>query len=247
MRDQVNEAVSHQHRLIAERGRRLLECLVPHFQAEPLRQDKRQPMQHSVRVAVGLDAVRQLVEQRGRQAFDATKTGRFPGPLTSSRPQRAVELSTWRVANESPGGLRLQGSAPSLGDSQSGDLIGVLETAPSDHPTSVNLSVIRWIRVGEDEQFAMGVEHLNAPAVTVDCRTLDDEAESAESIPCLLLSGTRDGAVPTTLLTGKDIYNEGGTLSVTQDGKMVSVRMGKRVMETASFDQFQFEQLTDET
>jgi hypothetical protein len=85
------------------------------------------------------------------------------------------------------------------------------------------------------------VQHLHAPAVPVDCASLEEAAGSGERIPCLLFSGTRDGRVPATLLTPKGVYCEGGALAVMQSAKTFQVRMGQRLAETAAFERFRFE------
>jgi hypothetical protein len=239
LRDQINQAVSRRHRLLAQQGRRMLSHLVPHFQGAQLRQHERRPVQRAATLGIGLYDVHRLLGPEGKLLIRAVaEHGSLTAPVAGPPSKRPLLLSSWRVVDEAPGGLRLLGPRAALVEHQAGDLVAIL-----DSQAHLGLAVIRWIRAEDDETVAVGVQHLRAPAVPVHCAPLDDEAGSAERIPCLLFSGTRDRRVPASLLTPTGVYSEGGALAVMQSAKTVRVSMGEHLAETAAFDRFCFEML----
>lgn len=237
VRDQVNQAVSWRHRLLAQQGRRMLSHLIPHFQGTQRRQHERRPVQWAATLGIGLYDVHRLLGPEGKRLLRAAADhGGLTPPVAGPPSKRPLPLSSWRVVDEAPGGLQLLGPRAALVEHQVGDLVAILDTQ-----TQLGLAVIRWIRAEDDETVAVGVQHLHAPAVPVDCASLEEAAGSGERIPCLLFSGTRDGRVPATLLTPKGVYCEGGALAVMQSAKTFQVRMGQRLAETAAFERFCFE------
>ncbi len=244
VRDQSSMAATQTQEPDAERRRRLLGHLVPRLEGTRLRKDPRKPTHRTLRLVLGLDSVHRMLMAEGQRLAQAAADRNDLAVAIAAPPsQAAIVLSTWQVTNEGPGGLGLQGPLMALGDSQAGDLVAILE--PDAGHARSDLAIIRWARADETAQLSVGVERLNTTAVPVDCRVLHEWAQGTDAVPALLLSGTADGTIPATLLARKGIYAEGENLILIRAGRTIPVRMGERIMDTAVFERFRYEQVKD--
>ncbi len=228
IRDQINQAVSARHREYAERGKRLIASIVPDFEGIRPRKEARQPTYRQVSVVLGIEAVH-------RALTDACASEGHT--RASSEPSAAPLLPRWTILNEAPGGYRLSGKHGDLADGQVGDLVGIVEQAGTDFGTGVGIAIIRWIRGLEGESLVLGTERLDAPAVAVSCRP---SSGGPQSQPCLLLSGSRDGRLPATLLCPTGVFSENQPVEITAADQQLLVRLTDRVMHTPALERFRF-------
>ncbi len=238
IRDQINEGVSERHKLNAEWGKRLVAKIVPDFQGISPRKEAREPASRSISVAIGIEAVHYFIGD-GKHQLAGHQTDSSTVDIRDARHR----LNTLDVTDEAPGGYGLKGGREDLTDTQTGELLGIVEQAQNNVSQSIRLAVVRWIRADDDDSLLLGTELIDAPAIPVSCQKASRRG-STRLLPlaCLLLSGTRDGSVPPTLLCPKGIYSEGLSLKLIRGEKTVLVRMNNRVMDTPCFDRFHFQQ-----
>lgn len=237
VRDQINQEVSQEHRLLAEHGRHMLSHIVPHFRGIQLRRTGRQAAAQTVRITLGVEAIHHHLRNEGQPPLEApTEAG---SEETGAEPDTPA-LGTCTVVDEGPGGWRLRGPRRTLASARIGDIVGMARSPGQDGSAPLALAMIQWIRAQGAEDLLLGLKTVNTQAVPVTCRPTADGRDRDEAVPALMLSDTQDRNTPASLLVRKGVYVPDKMLRLDYEDRNALVQMSERVTETPCLDRFRF-------
>jgi hypothetical protein len=223
--------------LRGEFGQSLLQRLQRNWNGRLPRAYRRHPPAvSSLRLVAGVTAVhRMLVNQGAPVAMEKPGTlavGNFDsGPAVAPLPQ----ASTWRLLNDSAGGLALASSSTMPLNLRIGDPLALQENTPGNW----SLGVIRWIRMGDDQQMEMGVERLSPQIEPVWIRPVRkrrlDRAE-----PALLVHGVPAQKRRDCLLLPRDLYRDSRDAELLHAQQLDCITFGQRVEQSPSYELVEF-------
>ncbi|MCC5887856.1 MAG: hypothetical protein JJT88_15585 [Gammaproteobacteria bacterium] len=142
------------------------------------------------------------------------------------------------LADTSPGGygIRWDGEIPvSL---QTGELVGVRETA--DHHWAI--AVVRWLQ-RRDNTTALGVELLGPRALPASARPLRARGSVEEASAALLLPELKAINQPAMLITPPDRFTVGEKVLLEQGGRELRALLVRSNHASVSFCEFEFQEL----
>jgi len=232
----------------ADEERRLLRLLLPHLESTPQRVTPRQAAQLPVLVAAGIDAIYYYLSdaRRLKQGLAQAREGISVQDLDVDMAAEQVDhhsLDAWTISNESETGYLLR-CARRQTLLRVGELLGVLLLERADAPTSLELTVVRWMRHGANDGLEIGVERIIGAAAPVLCRF--EVTGETLARPCLFLPSSSRQNVQATLLAPKRFYARGKRLHVDVGAKRLLIEAGHLVMDTACFDRFVFHALGED-
>jgi hypothetical protein len=160
------------------------------------------------------------------------------GPGTAAgRPARsAVEMAPCRVLDASDSGMKLAWEGDGAGDACVGDLLGILEEQQGR--TSLQLGMIRSIRVYREGGLEAGIQLLPGGLGAVSCHVPEQSAQVA--VRALFMPASETEQIAATLVAAKGLYAEGLQLLIDVGGREVRARAGRRVLDSPVFDRFEF-------
>jgi len=245
VRDQINEEVSQEHRLLAEHGRHMLSHIVPHFRGIQLRKSARQPVAQTVQMSIGVEAVVYHLRNEDQRPLEGARETGSENTGVGPQPDARV-LCTCTVDDEGPGGWRIRGPRRTLAGSRIGDVVGMLRSPAQDGSRPLQLAMIQWMRGQGEDDLLLGLKTIDARAVPVTCQPITDSPVRGEPVPALILSDTQEHHMPASLLVGKGIYAHDKMLRLDYEDRSEQVQMSELVMETPHLDRFRFEPHTTE-
>jgi len=201
----------------------------------PKRAHRREPMETTVAVCVGLKAVGHFVSTDAQADPGADSEAIRAGitiPLISipdDDTSRQFPVREWDVVNLSAGGVKLRREADSGQSLVVGDVVGLKFVTRRGW----TVGMVRWITQFEEGGMEFGVQFLSTNAVTVWVQPQNSQAPQAK--PGLLMDDD-DGAQQ--LLTPPGLFADLRIYAVEANGDQLTVRATGLIEKTARFDVF---------
>ncbi|HLX23258.1 MAG TPA: hypothetical protein VKR38_07945 [Usitatibacter sp.] len=201
----------------------------------PKRAHRRDPMETTVAVCVGLKAVGHFVSMQPDR--DPTAEGEairagITIPLTAipdDEASRAFPVYEWDVVNHSAGGVKLRRESQSLNPVVVGDVVGIKFM----NRASWTVGAVRWITQFEEGGMEFGVQFLANVARPVWVQPTNSANPQAK--PGLLLT---DDEGAESLLTPPSVFGELRTYEIEAQGEVSTVRATGLIEKTPRFDVF---------
>lgn len=151
------------------------------------------------------------------------------------------EFHVAALVNISPGGycLALRGVIPN--QTQTGEIIGLMETDNEGYP-HWNIGTIRWMKRVPDAALQIGIQLIAPNARPVLTQVRSSQMASAAFQRSLLLPALKGIGQPATLITSPMPYALNQKVRVKDEERHYDVRLSKQVASSASFKQFQFDE-----
>jgi len=218
-------------------GQNLLQRLQKSWSGRLPRAYRRHPgSAASLRLVAGVTAVHRMLVNQGTP--EETEN---PGTLTITGVDSVLaaapvpQASTWHLVNDSAGGLALTTRSEAPLNLKIGDPLALQENTPGNW----SLGVIRWIRVGDDQQMEMGVERLSPHIEPVWIRPVRkrrlDRAE-----PALLVHGVPAQKRRDCLLLPRDLYRDSRDAELLHAQQLDCITFGQRVEQSPSYELVEF-------
>ena len=172
----------------------------------------------------------------GIHAYLAGVAQQGPGTAAGRPARSAVEMAPCRVLDASDSGMKLAWEGGGAGDACVGDLLGILEEQQGR--TSLQLSMIRSIRVYREGGLEAGIQLLPGGLGAVSCHVPEQPAQVA--VRALFMPASETEQIAATLVAAKGLYAEGLQLLIDVGGREVRARAGRRVLDSPVFDRFEF-------
>ena len=223
--------------LRGEFGQNLLQRLQKSWSGRLPRAYRRHPAAAaSLRLVAGVTAVhRMLVNQGTPEETENPGTLTITGVDSVLAAAPAPQASTWHLLNDSAGGLALTTRSEAPLNLKIGDPLALQENTPGNW----SLGVIRWIRMGDDQQMEMGVERLSPQIEPVWIRPVRkrrlDRAE-----PALLVHGVPAQKRRDCLLLPRDLYRDSRDAELLHAQQLDCITFGKRVEQSPSYELVEF-------
>lgn len=201
----------------------------------PKRAHRRDPMETTVAVCVGLKSVGHFVstqpERDPTAEGEAIRAG-ITIPLTAvpdDETSKQFPVHEWDVVNHSAGGVKLRRASQSLNPVVVGDVVGIKFI---NRPTWT-VGAVRWITQFEEGGMEFGVQFLanNARSVWVQ----PSNSANPQAKPGLLLT---DDEGADSLLTLPSLFGEMRTYEVETAGEIATLRATGLIEKTPRFDVF---------
>ena len=146
------------------------------------------------------------------------------------------------IINISPGGycLKLVGDLPK--QTQTGEIIGLLETAEGDQFVW-NIGTIRWMKRTNHGELELGVQLISAEAEPVFGQFRTSHSDDKNYQRCLLLPAIEGIGQPETLLTSPMPFKEHTKVRIKSVDGEKDIHLKNMVASGYSFKQFTFEYL----
>ncbi|WMS89007.1 hypothetical protein [Pleionea litopenaei] len=145
------------------------------------------------------------------------------------------------IVNMSPGGYCIQlGENPPL-NTQTGEVVGLVETEGNGQETW-HVGVIRWLkRIKGEPQVQLGVQLIAPGAKPVTSMTLAQGNQKAKVMKALLLPELKGIGQPTTLLTNPNFFNPQQKVTIRDGEEEFTARLTQLVSSSQGYRQFYFE------
>ncbi|MCO7227422.1 hypothetical protein [Pleionea sp. CnH1-48] len=153
----------------------------------------------------------------------------------------AHHLMDAEIVNISPGGycLHLNGKYPN--QTQTGEIIGLLEVEDNGQE-NWNIGVIRWIkRKAENPGLQIGIQLIAPGAKPIRSQTPNAHSTRKEYQDALLLPELKGIGQPATILTSPSTYTTNQKVKVYDGEEAFEARLTKLVSSSQGFRQFYFE------
>ena len=219
-------------------GAALLARLVTLWGDPPKRASRRDPMDTSVAICIGLKAVSHYVALQHRDEpaeGDLIRRG-ITIPLVSvpqDEESKAFPVNEWVVVNQSAGGLKVRREAPSQQPVTVGEVVGVKLIGRARW----TIGVARWITVLEEGGLEFGIQFLANAARSVSIQPTI-AAISAQAKQALLLNEGDTAAE--ALLTTPNTFSDLREFEVDAEGRVSCVRATTLLEKTGRFELFEF-------
>jgi cyclic-di-GMP-binding protein len=200
----------------------------------PKRAHRRDPMDSTVAVCVGLKAVGHFVSTQPEidpTEGDSIRAG-ITIPLTAvpdDETSKAFPVYEWDIVNHSAGGVKLRRASQSLNPVVVGDVVGIKFI---NRPTWT-VGAVRWITQFEEGGMEFGVQFLSSMARSVWVQPQNSGNPQAK--PGLLLT---DDEGAEALLTQPSLFGELRTFEIEAQGEISMVRATGLIEKTPRFDVF---------
>lgn len=214
----------------------LLEKLMVLWGDPPKRSSRRDPMQTTVAICVGLRAVSHFVSLEPRldpQAeAEALKQGiTMPlSPLPTDDASLPVPVFEWEVVNQSAGGLKVRRMAPAQPIGV-GEVVGIKLVDRARW----TIGVVRWLTMFDEGGMEFGVQFLSSAASMV---SVQPTLTAATPKLGLLLADADDPASIEALLTPPNTFADLREFELEQEGVVSLVRATSLIEKTGRFELF---------
>jgi hypothetical protein len=219
-------------------GTALLGRLIKLWGDPPKRVNRRDPMDTSVAICIGLKGVSHYVSLQHRDEpaeADLIRRG-ITIPLISvprDEASREFPVNVWEVVNQSSGGLKVRRDGASQQPVGVGEVVGVKLVGRARW----TIGVARWITVLESGGLEFGIQFLANGARSVSIQPTI-AALSAQAKQALLLS--EGEAAPEALLTTPNTFSDLREFEVDAEGEVSCVRATNLLEKTGRFELFEF-------
>ena len=175
---------------------------------------------------------------------DPKKAYEFMDKSSAGTAKRKYDFNDAAIINISPGGycLKLEGGMPS--QTQTGEIIGLLET-DDDGNHVWNIGNIRWLKNENDGHILqLGVQLMapNARPVLGQVRTSQSDDHNFQR--CLLLPPLPGLGQPASVLTSPTPFDVGQKVRLKNDFERFDVKLTQLLSSGISFRQFAYEKLS---
>lgn len=221
-------------------GVMLLGKLVTLWGDPPKRTSRRDAMDSTVAICIGLKAVIHYVElERHDPQREAEMIRRgITVPLVSlpsDADARAYPVTEWEVVNQSAGGLKVRRMASSQQSVAVGELVGV--KLPGRQRWTVGM--VRWITVLEDGGLEFGVQFLASAARPVAIRPTITSL-STEPKAALILCEALPWQAGESLLASSNTFSDLREFEVEDAQRLFNVRATNLHEKTGRYEIFEF-------
>jgi hypothetical protein len=219
-------------------GPALLARLITLWGDPPKRASRRDEMDTSVAICIGLKAVSHYVSLQHRDEpaeADLIRRG-ITIPLIAvpqDEESKAFPVNEWEVVNQSAGGLKVRREAPAQQPISVGEVVGVKLIGRSRW----TIGVARWITVLESGGLEFGIQFLANAARSVSIQPTI-AAISAQAKQALLLN--EGDATAEALLTTPNTFSDLREFEVDAEGAVSCVRATNLLEKTGRFELFEF-------
>jgi hypothetical protein len=219
-------------------GAALLGRLVTLWGDPPKRASRRDAMDTSVAICIGLKAVGHYVSLQHRDdpaEADLIRRG-ITIPLISvprDETSKAFPVNEWVVVNQSAGGLKVRRETPAQQPVTVGEVVGVKLIGRARW----TIGVARWITVLESGGLEFGIQFLANAARSVSIQPTI-AALSAQAKQALLLN--EGDASAEALLTTPNTFSDLREFEVDAEGDVSCVRATTLLEKTGRFELFEF-------
>jgi hypothetical protein len=220
----------------------LLPKLITLWGDPPKRTSRRDEMDTSVAICVGLRAVSHYVglEPRVDPKSEASKIERgITIPLIAfqqDEDSKSFPVNEWEVVNQSEGGLKVRRTAPALQQMSVGEIVGVkLLGRPR-----WTVGMVRWITVLEQGGLEFGVQFI-ATAARPASILPTIAAAGTESRPALIVNEALPWGGKETLITSSNTFSDLREFEVEDPEKLFTVRATSLYEKTARYEIFAFQ------
>jgi len=199
----------------------------------------------TVQMVAGVSAIHRMLEEMVPQAAQFQQDEADSLLNSDVEPvfaaPAAVTATQWTVSNDSASGLALSGTPDAPLNLKVGDPLALR----ADEAAAWSLGVIRWIRMGDAEEIALGIERLSPQVQPVWVRPLRGHSktnpEAALFVPGLAALKQND-----RLLLPRHLYEIGMDADVWHPPHQYTLTFGRRLDHTPSFDLIDFTIFADE-
>jgi hypothetical protein len=207
----------------------------------PKRSSRRDPMETSVAICVGMRAINHFLSMEpqidSRKEREAIEQG-ITIPLISvpdDDVSRGMNVNEWEVVNQSAGGLKVRREGACAAQAITvGEAVGIKSLGKARW----SIGVVRWLTLLDADGMEFGIQFL-APAAT--CVAVQPTMSQAGLVRSgLLLTEDESPDSPATLLTPPGTYSDLREFEVEGDGHVMRVRATSLIERTARFELFQF-------
>lgn len=214
----------------------LIDKLVVLWGDPPKRSSRRDPMNTTVAICVGLRAVGHFVSLEPRSDPEAEREALRQGvtmqltALPTDDAAQAVPVFEWNVVNQSAGGMRVR----RMGATQSiavGEVIGI-KLADRSRWT---IGVVRWLTMLDEGGMEFGLQFLSPAARLV---SVQPTLTASTAKLCLLLADPEDPSAIDALLAPSNTFSELREFEIEQDGAVSCVRARNLIEKTGRFELF---------
>ncbi|QGX40605.1 hypothetical protein [Permianibacter aggregans] len=186
---------------------------------------------------------------RSPNKHDAQKHGDITAQSARNFTQNKEVSYDFHVAaliNISPGGycLAMRGAVPV--QTQTGEIIGIVEQSESGE-SHWNIGTIRWMKRLPDGTLNLGVQLIAPSARPVETQVRNSQATSNSFQRALLLPALKGIGQPATLITSPIPYSIKQKVRIKESDKSYDVQLNKLVAASASYRQFQFSDALSQT
>jgi len=219
----------------------LLSKLIQLWGDPPKRASRRDPMESTVAICVGLKAVSHYValEPKIDPLDEADKIRRgitIPlAPLGAMEASPSHPVSEWEVVNQSTGGLKVRRLSRALQPVSVGELVGVKLIGRSRW----TVGMVRWITVLEEGGMEFGIQFLASAARPVAIRPTISSS-STEPRPALILSEALPWRGGETLIAGSNTFSDLREFEVEDSEQLFNVRATNLYEKTGRYEIFDF-------
>ncbi len=175
---------------------------------------------------------------------DETKPFDFLAEAGKKNSQYDYQNAT--IINVSPGGycLKLDGLLPK--QTQTGEVIGLLELNDS-HEHTWNIGTIRWMKRHDTGELQLGVQLIAPNAVPIFAQVRTSHSDEHGFQRCLLLPALIGIGQPPTILTSTIPFSTNNKVRLKEHDGNFDIKLTKLVSSGHSFQQFEYQQLQDES
>lgn len=142
------------------------------------------------------------------------------------------------LADTSPGGYGIRWNGDIPASLQTGELVGVRETA--DHHWAI--AVVRWLQ-RRDEATSLGVELLGPRALPASARPIRARGSQEQASAALLLPELKAINQPAMLITAPGRFKVGEKVLLEQGGRELRALLVRSNHASVSFCEFEFQEL----
>ena len=150
------------------------------------------------------------------------------------------------IINISPGGFCLQLNAPLPKQTQTGEIIGLLEQDAED-TINWHVGTIRWMRRKRSGELEIGVQLIAPNAIPIKAQLRTSHSSDNYYQRCLQLPPIDGIGQPETLLTSPLPFKEQSKVRIQTDDGDVDVLLVNEVASGHSYKQFTFDKLESST
>ena len=219
-------------------GVALIGRLVTLWGDPPKRSSRRDPMDTSVAICIGLKAVAHYVSLQHRDEpaeADLIRRG-ITIPLVSfphDESSKAFPVNEWEVVNQSAGGIKVRRDSPAQQPVTVGEVVGVKLMGRARW----TIGVARWITVLESGGLEFGIQFLANAARSVSIQPTIAALSAQAKLALLLSEGDAGGEA---LLTTPNTYSDLREFEVDTEGAVSCVRATNLLEKTGRFELFEF-------
>ena len=197
-------------------------------------------------VAIGLEEINYWLNGGRRLVISAERMGPFPhtvdinvfalGRDSGAGARAAPPAGSWKVQDESAGGMALRRSGIIRRRVKVGDLIAT-SVAPDE---GWSIGVVRWVKSPNASEVEIGTQRLAPSAIPVVVKVMSERGKESDYMPSLLLPAVPAQNEPPTLVAPRHVFRPERTLHVDDGHKLVRLS-AKRLLEvTSEFERMEF-------